>query len=313
VQAAERMQEQLRDLTEFDRTQNAPTSDVGKLEADRRRDLERYKDDPAALARVNKHYNARAEKLGQPTGDTLSGTAKLQRDRDAALARGDMAAANEIQRQIEANANKAEGKMTESQRATDTRGNRGLEIQEEELQRKKDADARKIADADKVSIKAIEATVRSVGEELAAAERLLKHPGLSKITGPIYGRTPSLSDEGAGAQALMDQVLGQTFLAALRQLKESSKNGSSGLGQLTEIEGAKIQNAKVALNPIQPTEQMVQTLRAYISTLQNLKTAAEQDLQKANMPVPATPKADPAPAAAPARPAQRNWTVKERK
>ena len=175
-----------------------------------------------------------------------------------------------------------------------------LRLKEEEVSSKKTEREARTARADQAAIRALQATARAVDSEVRAATELLSHPGLGYITGPVFGRTPSLSSAGAGAQALLDQVLAQSFIRALQDLKATSATGASGLGQLTEREGDKIQNARVALNPIQPTEQFRRTLTRYIGELKALAAAARSDLGSA---APAAASAAAPVAASAAKPA----------
>lgn len=145
---------------------------------------------------------------------------------------------------------------------------------------------------------ALQGVTRSVDQDLQAAERLLVHPGTPYITGKWVGLggrlTAAASDAAAGANALLLNVHAQTFLRALSDLRTTSKTSASGLGQLTEKEGDKIQNAKVALDPQQPTEQFLRTLRGYIDQLRSTRTQAASELTsvKADVPVPPKPIVD---------------------
>jgi hypothetical protein len=79
------------------------------------------------------------------------------------------------------------------------------------------------------------------------------------------------------------------FIKALQDLKATSERGASGLGQLTEREGDKIQNAKAALDPQQPTPQYKRTLGQYIARLKAARGQIANALQSAGRPVPAQP------------------------
>jgi len=139
-------------------------------------------------------------------------------------------------------------------------------------------------------IKALTAYDEQLGIQIRDATELRDHPGLANITGPIFGRTPSLTDAGAAAEAVFARVQGQTFLSALNDLKKTSKVGASGLGQLTEVEGAKIQNAKAALLQTQPTESMIQHIDQYLLELKSAKEAADRELTEGyKQPIPPTP------------------------
>ena len=152
--------------------------------------------------------------------------------------------------------------------------------------------------------------MRAVDNEIQAAQRLLAHPGLPKITGSLEGALPltavaAKGNEAAGAAALFATIEGQTFIRALQDLKATSRTGASGLGQLTEREGDKIQNAKTSLSRQQPVDQFKRTLTAYIELLTSTRAIAAKELVggKADVPVAPTPIVDVAPKTDP-RPAR---------
>jgi hypothetical protein len=122
------------------------------------------------------------------------------------------------------------------------------------------------------------------------AVRLYNHPGVQGITGRL-GRlvgepgvagqtaTTTASGESRGALALWKQVTGGTFLAGLNDLKAASPTGSTGLGQTSNIEGEKVQNAKAALSREQDAADFRLNLKVYLRSLEeaakNLGAAAQ--------------------------------------
>jgi hypothetical protein len=157
----------------------------------------------------------------------------------------------------------------------------------------KEKDEKKLAGAEAAIVSALQGTVRAIDQDLQSASRLLVHPGLPWITGAragLLGRgAAALSGDAAGAHALLLNVHAQTFIRALQDLKATSRTGASGLGQLTEREGDKIQNAKTALDPQQPTDQFKRTLTSYIAQLEGARAAGASELTQAEAPVPAPP------------------------
>ncbi len=170
-----------------------------------------------------------------------------------------------------------------------------------------------------------------------AAVDLYNDPGLKDAVGPVagtvwkgsaqeepgFGQTLNrsrLSRAGQAAGPRIMQVRAGTFLSALQQLKSASKSptGATGLGSLTETEGAKIQNATAALDPQQYVGPFRARLSDYISLLvqedQLLDAAARRDGVTVSGPLrtkplrggsnaPAAPQAAPAAPEAPAAPA----------
>src|SRR5690606_6640670 len=93
---------------------------------------------------------------------------------------------------------------------------------------------------------------------------LENHPGLSIITGMsgvLDPRNYLRGTDAQGAQALADQITGQTFLQAYQMLK--------GGGQITEIEGAKAEAAMARLNTAQSEREYRQALSDLRSVLRS--------------------------------------------
>jgi len=211
---------------------------------------------------------------------------KLQKARDAAREAGDEPRAAEIQKAIDALLSKG-AKSTEMTPYQQKR----IDLAESADKRKQEEAAAKKEKADEAAAGAAASMIGLIDDQLSAAQRLLKHPGLSLVTGPragLLGRVgAAMSDNAAGAYALRQNVEAQVFIKALQDLKATSERGASGLGQLTEREGDKIQNAKVALDAQQPTEQYKRTLTAYINQLRTSRAAIASQLQAKGKPVPA--------------------------
>ena len=68
--------------------------------------------------------------------------------------------------------------------------------------------------------------------------------GLNQITGPIYGRTPSVSREGSRAQALYNKIFAKGGFQGLQDLREASKTGGA-LGNVSNEEGRRLEASVV--------------------------------------------------------------------
>jgi hypothetical protein len=79
---------------------------------------------------------------------------------------------------------------------------------------------------------------------IAELERLRDDPGLNQITGPIYGRTPSVSRAGSRAQALYDKIFAKGGFQALQDMREASKTGGA-LGNVSNEEGRRLEKSIV--------------------------------------------------------------------
>jgi hypothetical protein len=80
--------------------------------------------------------------------------------------------------------------------------------------------------------------------------RLRDHPGLSSITGVLYGRTPSLTKEGREAQALYDKILARGGFQELQNMRNASSTGGA-LGNVSNQEGTQLRQAFGALDRTQ--------------------------------------------------------------
>jgi len=75
-------------------------------------------------------------------------------------------------------------------------------------------------------------------------EKLRDDPGLDKITGAIYGRTPSVSREGSRAQSTYDKIFAKGGFQALQDMREMSKTGGA-LGNVSNEEGRRLEKSVV--------------------------------------------------------------------
>lgn len=74
--------------------------------------------------------------------------------------------------------------------------------------------------------------------------KLRDDPGLAQITGPVYGRTPSVSREGSRAQSLYDKIFAKGGFQALQDMREASKTGGA-LGNVSNKEGERLEKSVV--------------------------------------------------------------------
>lgn len=92
----------------------------------------------------------------------------------------------------------------------------------------------------------VEGQVASIDNALSTVDQLKKHPGLKGATG-LRGALPNVpGTEAANANALIEQLRSQSFLAEVEKMK--------GLGALTEAEGKKLTDAVGSLDPKQDYE-----------------------------------------------------------
>jgi hypothetical protein len=104
-------------------------------------------------------------------------------------------------------------------------------------------------------------TFESSAEKLAAdLEKLSTHPGLSGISGLVYGRTPAVTKEARAAQALYDSILARGGFQELQNMRAASPTGGA-LGNVSNQEGQYLRDAFGALNRTQDTADLSRALR----------------------------------------------------
>lgn len=106
---------------------------------------------------------------------------------------------------------------------------------------------------------------------IAELLKLRNDPGLDQITGPIYGRTPSVSRAGSRAQALYDKIFAKGGFQALQDMREASKTGGA-LGNVSNEEGRRLEKSIVGgldrTQNIADVQQGIDDLIAEIKTSQ---------------------------------------------
>jgi hypothetical protein len=104
-------------------------------------------------------------------------------------------------------------------------------------------------------------TFESSAEKLAAdLERLATHPGLSGISGLIYGRTPAVTKDARAAQALYDSIVARGGFQELQNMRASSPTGGA-LGNVSDREGQYLRDAFAPINRTQDTADLSRVLK----------------------------------------------------
>jgi hypothetical protein len=129
---------------------------------------------------------------------------------------------------------------------------------------------------------------------IADLKALRDHPGLSSITGLVYGRTPSATREGRAAQALYDKVVAKGGFQALQDLRDASKTGGA-LGNVSNTEGAQLKSSFAAIDRTQDAPDVQAAIDQAISSIEGSKTRMREAYDNTY-----SYKAGNAPAAAPA-------------
>jgi hypothetical protein len=167
-----------------------------------------------------------------------------------------------------------------------------LDLQREKEDFRRDQAEGKAAAGQRAATQAYRGAVASMQEQYDRAVALHNHAGVPGITGR-YGSlvgedgqlgaaaTRAASAPTRAALALHEQIMGATFLEGLSRLKNASKTGATGLGAVSEREGAMVQAATAALNRKQDAADYRRQLATYAASIdgavQRLAEAAEED------------------------------------
>lgn len=104
-------------------------------------------------------------------------------------------------------------------------------------------------------------TFESNADRLAAdLEKLATHPGLSGISGLVYGRTPAVTKEARAAQALYDSIVARGGFQELQNMRSASPTGGA-LGNVSNQEGQYLRDAFAPINRTQDTADLSRALR----------------------------------------------------
>jgi hypothetical protein len=99
------------------------------------------------------------------------------------------------------------------------------------------------------SVKTFESSAEKLATDL---ETLANHPGLSGISGLVYGRTPAITKEARAAQALYDSIVARGGFQELQNMRASSPTGGA-LGNVSNQEGQYLRDAFAPINRTQDT------------------------------------------------------------
>ena len=106
--------------------------------------------------------------------------------------------------------------------------------------------------------------------------KLRDHPGLSGITGFVFGRTPAITAEARSAKADLDNILARGGFAELAAMRQASPTGGA-LGNISNQEVQYLRQAFGALDPVQDTETFKQKINDVIAQLQTSKRNVREE------------------------------------
>lgn len=141
------------------------------------------------------------------------------------------------------------------------------------------ANAEKLAEMarNKPSVRAASmGAIQSLDSLKNSIEELKGMKGLGSITGNLVGQLPGtvamFSQSASNAQSAVDRIKSGAFVNAVNAMKAvSGSAGGTGLGALSEQEGAKLQSALVSLSQTQSTKEFINRLNQFSDLLSQSK------------------------------------------
>lgn len=110
-------------------------------------------------------------------------------------------------------------------------------------------------------------TTRDIDKQIKAINSLVDHEGLGGITGSVEGRLPSILPSSSNAQAVLDNIKATATFNELQEMRNNSPTGGA-LGQVSNAENTRLENAAARLVQTQTKEAFQEALRDYKSELQ---------------------------------------------
>jgi hypothetical protein len=121
--------------------------------------------------------------------------------------------------------------------------------------------------------------------------------GLNQITGPVYGRTGSVSRAGSRAQGLYDKVVAKGGFQALQDLRDASKTGGA-LGNVSNQEGKQLTASFAAIDRRQDARDVQAAINQAIADIEGARTRTREAYDNTYSYKSPAGQATPSPAAA---------------
>lgn len=122
------------------------------------------------------------------------------------------------------------------------------------------------------ALKTYESKSDSLANDL---EKLANHPGLSGISGAIFGRTPSGTKDSMAAQALYDSIIARGGFKELQDMRAASPTGGA-LGNVSNQEGQYLRDAFAPISRTQATEDLAAALRNAAQAVRESKSRVKE-------------------------------------
>jgi hypothetical protein len=118
------------------------------------------------------------------------------------------------------------------------------------------------------AIRNLQSSVTELDKDITDVQKLIDDKaGLDAITGVYGAYTPNISPEARRAQALYDKIRAGAGFSALQAMRDASPTGGA-LGNVSNQEGAKLEQSVAAFSQVQDADDLREVLRQYLIDLQ---------------------------------------------
>lgn len=193
-----------------------------------------------------------------------------------------------------------EGQRVQQSAQQVQQGERRLNIDERTAQRVQTEATQKMTAARATDFGQVQSVLDSSRQLSEAAEGIYKSPALSRITGPMSLIPNYPGSPAANVKADLEALGSKVLLSTITALKALSANGSTGFGQLSNIEGQHLINSVASLKESQNDVQMRERLAVVIKAANTVQDRAVEVYEKTHgsspyegLPVGTRPVRDP--------------------
>jgi hypothetical protein len=122
---------------------------------------------------------------------------------------------------------------------------------------------------------AFRGTTTELDTQIKDLKALRDHPGLSGITGLVYGRTPAITGAGREANAILKTILARGGFQELAKMRANSPTGGA-LGNVSDTEGRYLRDSYASFDTTQDTPSFQRAIDRAIAQAESSKLNIQQ-------------------------------------
>jgi hypothetical protein len=124
----------------------------------------------------------------------------------------------------------------------------------------------------KQAVQTVNANMDTLAQDL---ETLANHPGLSGITGIVFGRTPGITPQAREAEALYNKIVARGGFSELQAMRAASPTGGA-LGNVSNQEGTQLKQSFAEIGREQATPSVQAALKRAAENARLFKQRAQE-------------------------------------